>query len=196
MGAVEGLQSSQCDVLVCARGAGGMLQMRMELLAQLWAAGISAELVPKEAPSLTEQYEYAHGSGARWLVILDDKTLGPNQSVRVKSLERKGEDSSMHVSDLGSGSGMGGGFGSSGAASEGHQASLQSAGSRSLHQMGSMAESLRGGAGQRGGGGGGGGAGAGEPHDRGCGDLEAIEGHRDRDRERDRDGGRHRDRRR
>jgi translation initiation factor 2-alpha kinase 4 len=62
------------------------MQMRMELLAQLWAAGISAELVPKEAPSLTEQYEFAHSSGARWLVILDDKTLGPNEVVRVKSL--------------------------------------------------------------------------------------------------------------
>jgi len=77
------------------------MQMRMELLAQLWAVGISAELVPKETPSLTEQYEFAHGSGARWLVILDDKTLGPNETVRVKGLERKGEDCSIHMSDLG-----------------------------------------------------------------------------------------------
>lgn len=75
----------------------------MELLAQLWAAGTSAGLVPKEAPSLTEQYEYAHGCGARWLVILDEKTLGPSQAVRVKSLERerKEMDSSIHIQDLG-----------------------------------------------------------------------------------------------
>eukprot|EP00879_Flechtneria_rotunda_P020690 GHRR01021775.1.p1 GENE.GHRR01021775.1~~GHRR01021775.1.p1 ORF type:complete len:370 (+),score=88.89 GHRR01021775.1:808-1917(+) len=97
----ERLPTSRCDVVVCARAGDGMLQMRMGLLAHLWSAGISAELVPKEAPSLTEQYEYAHGSGARWLVILDDKTIGPNQTVRVKSLERKGEDSTIHIAEIG-----------------------------------------------------------------------------------------------
>jgi hypothetical protein len=73
----------------------------MELLAQLWAAGISAALLPKEAPSLTEQYEFAHASGARWLVILDRKALSSSQCVRVKGLERKGEDVSIHIADLG-----------------------------------------------------------------------------------------------
>jgi hypothetical protein len=73
----------------------------MELLAQLWASGISAALLPKDAPSLTEQYEFAHASGARWLVILDRASLSSSQSVRVKSLERKGEDVSIHIADLG-----------------------------------------------------------------------------------------------
>lgn len=77
-------------------------QVRMELLAQLWAAGISAALLPKESPSLTEQYEFGHASGARWLVILDRSSLlSSSQSVRVKSLERKGEDVSIHIADLG-----------------------------------------------------------------------------------------------
>jgi hypothetical protein len=77
------------------------MQVRMELLAQLWAVGISAALLPKESPSLTEQYEFAHASGARWLVILDRNTLSSSQCVRVKSLERKGEDVSIHIADLG-----------------------------------------------------------------------------------------------
>lgn len=43
----------------------------------------------------------ADAAGARWLVILDDKSIGPSQLVRVKSLERKGEDASIHIADLG-----------------------------------------------------------------------------------------------
>ena len=37
---------AQADVLVCARGGGGMLRDRMTLAAQLWAAGIRAEVQP------------------------------------------------------------------------------------------------------------------------------------------------------
>jgi hypothetical protein len=88
--------------------------MRMALLAQLWAAGISAQMLPREGPSLAEQYEYADACGAKWLVIIDDKTTGSSQScVRVKRWRRgpddssgstgrlrRGEDSSVHVADL------------------------------------------------------------------------------------------------
>jgi hypothetical protein len=88
--------------------------MRMALLAQLWAVGISAQMLPREGPSLAEQYEYADACGAKWLVIIDDKTTSPTQgSVRVKRWRRapddvagssgrlrRGEDSSVHVSDL------------------------------------------------------------------------------------------------
>lgn len=35
------------------------LQLRMELLSQLWAAGIAAETMQRAAPSLSEQYAYA-----------------------------------------------------------------------------------------------------------------------------------------
>lgn len=34
------------------------------------------------------------------MVILDDKSLGPSQLIRVKSLERKGEDTFIHITDL------------------------------------------------------------------------------------------------
>jgi hypothetical protein len=97
-------------VLCCAL----RLQMRMALLAQLWAAGISAQMLPREGPSLAEQYEYADACSAKWLVIIDDKTTSTTQGfVRVKRWRRgpddasgptgrlrRGEDSSVHVSDL------------------------------------------------------------------------------------------------
>lgn len=35
----------------------------MQVLSHLWSSGISAALLPREAPSLTEQYEYAHDLG-------------------------------------------------------------------------------------------------------------------------------------
>lgn len=86
----------------------------MGLLAQLWAAGISAQMLPREGPTLAEQYEYADACGAKWLVIIDDKTTGPSQGfVRVKRWRRgpddssgstgrlrRGEDSSVHVIDV------------------------------------------------------------------------------------------------
>lgn len=90
------------------------MQTRMGLLAQLWAAGISAQMLPREGPTLAEQYEYADACGAKWLVIIDDKTTGPSQGfVRVKRWRRgpddssgstgrlrRGEDSSVHVIDV------------------------------------------------------------------------------------------------
>ncbi|CAI5464592.1 unnamed protein product, partial [Closterium sp. Yama58-4] len=63
------------DVLVCARGGAGLLSKRMEVSAQLWAAGIKAEYVCVRAPSLTEQYEHAHEHGIKWLVLLTDAGL-------------------------------------------------------------------------------------------------------------------------
>lgn len=74
---------SQAEVLVCARGSGGMLRERVALLQQLRAAGIAAETLPRAAPSLQEQYAYAHAHGVRVLV-----TLGPefvvNDCVKVR----------------------------------------------------------------------------------------------------------------
>lgn len=92
------------------------MQVRMALLAQLWAAGIAAQMLPREGPSLAEQYEYADAVGAKWLVIIDDKAnnmWGNSQQhggvVRVKRWRRgpddssrktRGEDSSVAVADL------------------------------------------------------------------------------------------------
>jgi hypothetical protein len=91
-----------------------MLQVRMSLLAQLWAAGISAQMLPREAPDLAEQYGYADACGAKWLVIIDDKTTSLTQGlVHVKrwrrtpddgtastGRSRRGEGSNVAVADL------------------------------------------------------------------------------------------------
>jgi translation initiation factor 2-alpha kinase 4 len=66
---------SQADVLVCSRGGGGLLKERMALARSLWDAGLSAELLPQAAPSLTEQYEYAQSRGIPWLVIIHASTF-------------------------------------------------------------------------------------------------------------------------
>lgn len=38
----------------------------------------------EEAPSLTEQYEYAHERGIKWLVIITEAALSLTESVKVK----------------------------------------------------------------------------------------------------------------
>ena len=47
-----------------------MLHQRIELVAELWAAGVRAETLPQAAPSLTEQYAYATARRARFLLIM------------------------------------------------------------------------------------------------------------------------------
>eukprot|EP00899_Mesostigma_viride_P013262 jgi/Mesvir1/21937/Mv12105-RA.1 len=81
----------ETDVLICARGGGGLLQERMRLVAQLWDAGIKAEMVYTAAPSLTEQYEYATERGIKWLVIISQALLSSSDFVKVKHLDAKGE---------------------------------------------------------------------------------------------------------
>jgi len=74
------------DVLVCARGGGGLLSERLGLAAELWAVGVRAEVVPTVAPSGTEQYEHAAQRGARYMVTLDGALLSAGERVRIKSL--------------------------------------------------------------------------------------------------------------
>ena len=73
---------SALDVLVAARGGGGMLRQRVELVAQLWAAGVRAETLPQSAPSLTEQYAHASARRARFLLIMS----ADSAAVRLKHL--------------------------------------------------------------------------------------------------------------
>ena len=73
---------SALDVLVAARGGGGMLRQRIELVSQLWAAGIRAETLPQAAPSLTEQYAHASARRARFLLIMS----ADSAAVRLKHL--------------------------------------------------------------------------------------------------------------
>ena len=76
----------QADVLVCAKGGGGLLKERMALVADLWAAGLRAEMMQQAAPSLTAQYEYAHLRHIPWLLIIHAATLSAADTVKVSSL--------------------------------------------------------------------------------------------------------------
>lgn len=78
----------------------------MELVAQLWASGLSAEMIHKVAPSMTEHYEYAVSRGIRWLVTINEQRLSSSETVRVKYLsDRKSEeevpfdDVAQHIQD-------------------------------------------------------------------------------------------------
>lgn len=76
----------QADVLVCARGGGGLLKERMALVADLWAAGLRAEMMQQAAPSLTAQYEYAHARHIPWLLIIHGATLSAADTVKASPL--------------------------------------------------------------------------------------------------------------
>ncbi|XP_073387701.1 eIF-2-alpha kinase GCN2-like isoform X2 [Physcomitrium patens] len=80
------------DVLVCSRGGGGLLAERMQVVAELWAANIKAEYMCSSAPSLTEQYEYAHEHGIKRLVIITEADLTLRQIVKVRHLDLKIEE--------------------------------------------------------------------------------------------------------
>lgn len=68
---------------MCARGGGGMLRERMQLLAQLWAAGVRAETMHASAPSTTAQYEYAHARGMSFMVIIEHAAYSAKDTVLV-----------------------------------------------------------------------------------------------------------------
>ena len=74
----------QADVMVCAKGGGGLLKERMALVADLWAAGLRAEMMQQAAPSLTAQYEYAHARHIPCLLIIQGPTLSPADTVKVR----------------------------------------------------------------------------------------------------------------
>ena len=76
----------QAEVLVCARGGGGMLRESMQLLAQLWAAGIRAETMHAAAPSTTAQYEYAHARGMGYMVTIEHAAFSAKDTVLVISV--------------------------------------------------------------------------------------------------------------
>ncbi|CAM6107497.1 unnamed protein product [Calypogeia fissa] len=77
------------EVLVCSKGGGGLLLERMEIVNDLWSANIKAEYLCSEAPSFTEQYEYAHDNGMKWLVIITEAALSLAGTVKVRHLDLK-----------------------------------------------------------------------------------------------------------
>ncbi|KAK9059086.1 hypothetical protein SSX86_021705 [Deinandra increscens subsp. villosa] len=82
---------SSRSVLVCSRGGGGLLEKRMELVAELWEDDIKAEFVPNLDPSLTEQYEYANEHDIKCLIILSDTGVSQKGCVKIRHLELKRE---------------------------------------------------------------------------------------------------------
>ncbi|XP_076899148.1 eIF-2-alpha kinase GCN2-like [Bidens hawaiensis] len=82
---------SSRSVLVCSRGGGGLLEKRMELVAELWEDDIKAEFVPSLDPSLTEQYEYANEHDIKCLIIISDTDVSQKGSVKIRHLELKRE---------------------------------------------------------------------------------------------------------
>ncbi|XP_062226036.1 eIF-2-alpha kinase GCN2 [Phragmites australis] len=79
------------SVLVCSRGGGGLLNERMELVAELWKANIKAQFVPQEDPSLQEQYEYASDHDIKCLVFITEAGLSQTDLVKVRHLDAKRE---------------------------------------------------------------------------------------------------------
>lgn len=79
------------NVLICSRGGGGLLQERMELVAELWQANMKARFVPLTDPSLTTQYEYANENDIRCLIIITEAGLAQTGLVKVRHLELKKE---------------------------------------------------------------------------------------------------------
>ncbi|GMH19767.1 hypothetical protein Nepgr_021608 [Nepenthes gracilis] len=79
------------SILVCSKGGGGLLEDRMELVAELWDSSIKAGFVPSSDPSLTEQYEYANEHDIKCLVIITDTGVSQQDSVKVRHLELKRE---------------------------------------------------------------------------------------------------------
>ncbi|KAL4567577.1 hypothetical protein LXL04_023165 [Taraxacum kok-saghyz] len=80
---------SSRSVLVCSRGGGGLLEKRMELVAELREDDIKAEFVPILDPSLTEQYEYANEHDIKCLIIISDTDVSQKGSVKIRHLELK-----------------------------------------------------------------------------------------------------------
>ncbi|KAG2567098.1 hypothetical protein PVAP13_7NG220600 [Panicum virgatum] len=79
------------SVLVCSKGGGGLLNERMELVADLWKANIKAQFVPQEDPSLQEQYEYASDHDIKCLVFITESGLSQTDLVKVRHLDFKRE---------------------------------------------------------------------------------------------------------
>ncbi|KAJ4756462.1 protein kinase family protein [Rhynchospora pubera] len=77
------------NVLVCSRGGGGLLEARMEFVAELWEANIRAQFVPHPDPSLKEQYEYASEHDIKCLLIITEAGLSQTDLVKVRHLELK-----------------------------------------------------------------------------------------------------------
>lgn len=74
---------SVADVLVAARGGGGMIKQRMRVVQMLWQGGISAETMHAIDPSLMEQFTHAKARNMRCIVLLAQDQMEVKGHVKV-----------------------------------------------------------------------------------------------------------------
>lgn len=74
---------SAAEILVAARGGGGMMKERCKVLQLLWRAGLSAETIHAADPSLMEQFTHAKARGMRCVVLLTQDQLEVKGQVKV-----------------------------------------------------------------------------------------------------------------
>jgi hypothetical protein len=85
----SGLPSAQCDVLVCSVGA-NLLDERVRITAELWAAGVRARCLYQPEVSYEEQLAWAQAHRVYTLVIVKDAARATGL-VRVRHLAPKSE---------------------------------------------------------------------------------------------------------
>lgn len=79
---------SVADVLVAARGGGGMVRHRMQIVQMLWQGGIPAETMHAVDPSLMEQFTHAKARNMRCIVLIAQDQLEVKGHVKVWFISR------------------------------------------------------------------------------------------------------------
>lgn len=63
-----------------------MLKERMALVAELWAAGVCAQMLHQTAPSSKDHHHYASHNKIPLMVFLDQDSLSAQAAVKVRSV--------------------------------------------------------------------------------------------------------------
>jgi len=80
----EVVRTTETDVLVASIDK-GQLKERMKICAELWAAGIKAELLPKENPKIQQQLTYASNGNIPFAIIFGASEI-TNNTLNLKNL--------------------------------------------------------------------------------------------------------------
>lgn len=78
-------QSKADTVVLVVSIETALLEARMELVRDLWAAGVAAEMLLKEAPKIQAQLKYAEANRIPWAAIVGSEELA-NGQVKLKNL--------------------------------------------------------------------------------------------------------------
>ncbi len=88
-GAFGAIRENPCDVLVCSAGK-NLVEPRMAACAELWEAGIRAEMIQKANPKFLTQVQYAERNRIPHIVIIGEGELAQG-IVKVRDTVTKGE---------------------------------------------------------------------------------------------------------